>query len=221
MRQKRYIVALTDEERARLERMLTDGKHRAATLTKVTILLKADAAHRDGGCTDFAICEALSLQKNLPQAVRKLFVEQGLERVLTRKKRQTPPVKRIFDGEKEARLIALACSSPPAGRPAGHSNCWRTSWWNCASSRPSALYRAYGAKKSELQPHLKQQWAVPPQANRAFAAPMEICRKSMSVFFFPAGDISNQLTAESERWSARSRHSRCQCRQRVWTGPAT
>jgi hypothetical protein len=28
----------------------------------------------------------------------------------------TPPVAAIFDGEKEAKLIALACSKPPKGR---------------------------------------------------------------------------------------------------------
>jgi hypothetical protein len=36
--------------------------------------------------------------------------------VLSRKQRATPGVARIFDGEKEAKLIALACSKPPKGR---------------------------------------------------------------------------------------------------------
>jgi len=35
--------------------------------------------------------------------------------VLSRKVRERPPVARIFDGEKEAKLIALACSQPPEG----------------------------------------------------------------------------------------------------------
>jgi hypothetical protein len=35
---------------------------------------------------------------------------------LSRKQRATPAVARIFDGEKEAKLIALACSKPPKGR---------------------------------------------------------------------------------------------------------
>ena len=39
-----------------------------------------------------------------------------MDAVLNRKQRATPPVPRIFDGEKEARLIALACSQPPEGR---------------------------------------------------------------------------------------------------------
>ncbi len=48
--------------------------------------------------------------------VRKQLVEQGFEAVLSRKQRATPAVARIFDGEKEAKLIALACSKPPKGR---------------------------------------------------------------------------------------------------------
>src|SRR5262245_65923996 len=48
--------------------------------------------------------------------VRKQLVEEGVEAVLSRKQRATPAVCRIFDGEKEAKLIALACSKPPKGR---------------------------------------------------------------------------------------------------------
>lgn len=116
MTQKRYIVKLTTQERAQLEAMLKKGKHPAAMLTKIRILLKADADHPEGGWTDAAICEALSLQKNRPEEIRKRFVKEGLERLLSRKKRLTPPTPPIFDGEKEARLIQLACSEPPAGR---------------------------------------------------------------------------------------------------------
>ena len=39
-----------------------------------------------------------------------------MDAVLNRKQRVTPPVPHIFDGEKEARLIALACSQPPEGK---------------------------------------------------------------------------------------------------------
>ena len=48
--------------------------------------------------------------------VRKQLVEEGFEAVLSRKQRAMPAVARIFDGEKEAKLIALACSKPPKGR---------------------------------------------------------------------------------------------------------
>src|SRR5580704_2516248 len=44
------------------------------------------------------------------------LVEDGVETVLSRKPRATPSVPRIFDGVKQAKLIALACSDPPKGR---------------------------------------------------------------------------------------------------------
>jgi hypothetical protein len=48
-----------------------------------------------------------------------------MDAVLNRKQRATPPVPRIFDGEKEARLIALACSQPPEGRAKWTLACWK------------------------------------------------------------------------------------------------
>ncbi len=48
--------------------------------------------------------------------VGKQLVEEGFEAVVSRKPRMTPPVVAIFDGEKEAKLIALACSKLPKGR---------------------------------------------------------------------------------------------------------
>jgi hypothetical protein len=40
--------------------------------------------------------------------VRKHQVEEGLEAVLSRKPRAVPAIPRIFDGEKEAKLITTA-----------------------------------------------------------------------------------------------------------------
>jgi len=48
--------------------------------------------------------------------VRQQLVEEGFEAVLSRKVRATPAIAKIFDGEKEAKLIALACSEAPRGR---------------------------------------------------------------------------------------------------------
>ena len=54
---------------------------------------------------------------NVPnhRAHKKRFVEERGEAALERKKRETPPRAVIFDGEFEARLIALACSEAPEG----------------------------------------------------------------------------------------------------------
>jgi hypothetical protein len=43
------------------------------------------------------------------------LVEDGLEAALVRKPRSRHRVPKL-DGEKEARLVALACSEPPEGR---------------------------------------------------------------------------------------------------------
>src|SRR4029078_11228516 len=44
-----------------------------------------------------------------------LFVEEGIEAALYRKK-PTGRLYRKHDGDQEARLVAVACSTPPAGR---------------------------------------------------------------------------------------------------------
>ncbi len=47
--------------------------------------------------------------------MRKQLVEEGFAALLTRKQHTRPSAPRIFDGEKEAKLIALSCSAPPKG----------------------------------------------------------------------------------------------------------
>ena len=61
------------------------------------------------------ISEALGTYPMTCARVRRQFARGGIDAVLNRKQRATPPVSRIFDGEKEARLI-LACSQPPESR---------------------------------------------------------------------------------------------------------
>lgn len=113
---KKYVVRLSDEERQRLEALMRKGKSPAQRLLKARILLKADTSRAGEGWSDSAIIEALETSVSMVYRVRKQLVEEGFEAVLSRKQRATPAVGRIFDGEKEAKLIALACSKPPKGR---------------------------------------------------------------------------------------------------------
>jgi Homeodomain-like domain len=113
---KKYVVRLGDEERERLEALLRKGKSPAQLLTKARILLKADVADGGEGWSDSRIVSALSTSASMVYRVRRQLVEDGFEAVLSRKQRATPAIARIFDGEKEAKLIALACSQPPKGR---------------------------------------------------------------------------------------------------------
>src|SRR5216684_4497081 len=113
---KKYVVRLSGEEREQLETLLRKGKSPARRLLKARILLKADASEGGAGWSDGRIIRALDTSPSMVYRVRQQLVEAGLEAVLSRKQRATPAVARIFDGEKEAKLIALACSKPPKGR---------------------------------------------------------------------------------------------------------
>jgi transposase len=113
---KKYVVRLSGEERERLEELIRKGKSPAQRLLKARILLKADASEAGEGWSDSRIIEALETSASMIYRVRRQLVEEGFEAVLNRKQRATPAVARIFDGEKEAKLIALACSKPPKGR---------------------------------------------------------------------------------------------------------
>ncbi len=113
---KKYVARLSGEEREQLETLIRKGKGPAQRLLKARILLKADVSEDGDGWSDSRIIEALETCASMVYRVRKQLVEEGLEAVLSRKQRTMPAIARIFDGEKEAKLIALACSEPPKGR---------------------------------------------------------------------------------------------------------
>lgn len=113
---KKYVVRLSGEEREQLQALIRKGKSPAKRLLKARILLKADVSQAGEGWSDSRIIEALDTSPSMVYRVRKQLVEDDFEAVLSRKHRAMPAVARIFDGEKEAKLIALACSKPPKGR---------------------------------------------------------------------------------------------------------
>jgi transposase len=115
---KKYIVTLTDDERAGLTEMARTGKAAAYKITHARILLKADAAPGGPAWDDQRIADALDVGTATVERLRRRFVEDGLDAALARKKqaRRKAPV---LDGAAEARLVALACSAPPEGR-----SCW-------------------------------------------------------------------------------------------------
>ena len=97
-----------------MEILAKKGKTQAYRIKHANILLAVDA---DGPrWTDEETAAAFKCNRNTVHNVRERFVMQGMEAALERKKQDNPSRKRILDGEKEARLIAIACSNPPAGR---------------------------------------------------------------------------------------------------------
>jgi len=108
----KYPVVLREEQRQQLEKITSSGKVSARQMRRAQILLKSDLQ------TNWSyeqMMEAFNVSAVTIAAVRRAFVEQGLEASLQRKKPDRE-YEHALDGEGEAHLIALACSEPPAGR---------------------------------------------------------------------------------------------------------
>ena len=112
--EKKHIVRLTAEERVELEAMVTKGRAAAYKIKHANILLAADV--NGPAWPDGRIAEAFSCHRRTVENVRRRLVEEGFEAALQRKKQARPSHPPKLDGKGEARLIALACSSPPEGR---------------------------------------------------------------------------------------------------------
>lgn len=112
---KLYRVTLTQPERDELQQMISRGKGDARKLAHARILLQADESDRGPRRTDEQIAAALDTTTRTVERVRQRFVDESLESALLPK-----PSKRMYarklDGKQEAKLIALACSKPPAGK---------------------------------------------------------------------------------------------------------
>ena len=100
-----------------MESITSKGKAPAYRINHARILLKADINQEKGGLKDKEISEALDISVSTIERVRQRFVEESLESALSRR----TPLKarpRLLDGEKEACLIAIACTEAPEGRGA-------------------------------------------------------------------------------------------------------
>jgi transposase len=112
---KRYVVTLTERERASLAGLIAAGTAPARKLTHARILLKADAQPNGPGWVDDRIAEAVEVSQPTVARVRRQYVEDGLEAALNRRAPRRE-YRRKLDGRQEARLIAVACGKPPEGQ---------------------------------------------------------------------------------------------------------
>ena len=112
---KRYPVVLDPNQRDYLMDLTASGTESARKLTRARILLKADEGELGPAYADKEIKEAVEVSIPTIERARKTFALEGLEAALTPKKRSKPSRPQKFDGEKEAHLIALACSEAPEG----------------------------------------------------------------------------------------------------------
>jgi transposase len=106
---KRYAVDLTSDERTRLIALTRKGKASARQVTRAHVLL-----HAADGMTDTAIAAAAHTSIPTVARIRKRFAQGRVQEAITERYRKGGRPK--LDLKQEAHLIALSCSTPPAGR---------------------------------------------------------------------------------------------------------
>jgi hypothetical protein len=116
MKGKKYYVRLTEPERKRLLEITEKGIRPARQIARANILLHLD----ENGTGKLpgeqeAIARQCGCGTALVYRVSKQYEREGIDRVLKRKVRQTPPVPPVVTGEAEAEIIALCCGEPPEG----------------------------------------------------------------------------------------------------------
>ena len=111
----KYEVSLSAAERKRLTKLVKSGKKPARTILRANILLAVD---KNGGnpMTVQEAARAFNTSATTVQNIRTSFGEKGLDSTLCRKKREMPPVPPKCTGDVEAKITAIACSTPPEGR---------------------------------------------------------------------------------------------------------
>jgi len=108
--------------------------------------------------------------------ISRVYAERGgdVEATISRKQRLTPLVEPKVTGEVEARLTALACSSPPEGH-ARWSLRLLEKHIALVEDIPDLDHSTIGRilERGRCVLILKQCWTIPPKANGEFAARME------------------------------------------------
>lgn len=105
----KYIVDLTAAEQEYLGGLLKHGKSSARKIARAHMLL-----HAAEGLSDEEIADTLRVGLSTIHRTRQRFVEEGAEHALSERRRAG--VRPKLEGKHEAFLVALACSTPPAGR---------------------------------------------------------------------------------------------------------
>jgi len=112
----RYKVTLARGERLELLEITKKGKRSAQIIRNALILLNCDQGEYGGKKKSPDIASILQIGERTIDRVKKLFVEEGFEStVYGFNKSMARPQKRALDGDAEAHLVSLCCSSPPEG----------------------------------------------------------------------------------------------------------
>lgn len=109
---KKYVVRLTDAERAVLSELLKRPRVAAQKARRARILLKADAGGPNWA--DARIADAFDCRTRTVEGLRERLVTAGFAAALHGQPKSRVRGK-VLDGAQEAKIIALRLGRPPKG----------------------------------------------------------------------------------------------------------
>jgi len=107
MNTRKYTVKLTQKQRKNLQSMVSKGKHSARVIKRANILLLADKKYKGKD-----IARIVSITEVTISKLCRRFQNEGLDALYDKPRSGQPPK---LDGKAEAKLTAIACSTPPQG----------------------------------------------------------------------------------------------------------
>jgi hypothetical protein len=110
---KKHHIKLDSDERAHLESLTRKQKVSAVKARRARAMLAMDCGSLGPALSDSRASGLSGLSSSSLERLRQRVCEVGALGALERKPRLTPPVEPIVTGEVEARMIQIACSTPP------------------------------------------------------------------------------------------------------------
>lgn len=112
----KFRIKLTSSERIELNQIVNSKrKISAKKVVKARAVLLADESEIGPAYSDSKIVDALGIGEKTLSRLRKRVCEAGPLEALEKLPPQRPPRSVKIDGEAEAKLVQLACSTPPEG----------------------------------------------------------------------------------------------------------
>ena len=109
-------IWLSEEQRKALTAFSKNGVHSIHLVNRAKVILALDRTNKRDHLRLTRISDQVELSRQAIYNIRDDFLSaSSVDKFLTRKNRETPPVEPKVTGEVEAHIIALACSEPPKG----------------------------------------------------------------------------------------------------------
>lgn len=112
---KKVEVCLDDRAREELGTLVRSGAAPARRVRIARVLLMADQDRREGHRPDWYIAECVGISLRQVCRIRQQFARERVLPTIQGKQRADAGIPKKLDGQAEARLVTLCCSTPPDG----------------------------------------------------------------------------------------------------------